>query len=558
MPSASDAIDVARLTAARATPDALLAALFEQQKSLAESRAENDRQAALVEKKSEVISHQKARIAVLEEQLRLLRHRRFGASSERQHALQQDLLFDEAEQLADGEPDPQDPQGDHPEKETAEETAGADASAGDEAERSKRAPRGAKRALSPDLPREQVRWALTESERAEAIDTFFVVVKEELDITPARVQVIEHLVERAVYLDAEGERTVRSAARPSHPIGKAIASVNLLAWLIVAKYCDGLPLYRLEKVLARYGGEITRTTMANWLIRLHAALEPLLVRFEAVQLGADYLQGDETRMQVLKEPGMAATGSKWIWVMRGGPPGKTVVTFNYDRTRGGAVAERLLQGFAGRFFQSDGYSGYDGPCAAKALVHLGCWDHARRKVVEAIRAQPKGTGQAKPSVAMVMLSHIDGLYRLERQWAELDDDERFEQRQKQAVAKLEKLRAWLEQKQPKVAPDTLTRRAINYTLNRWDHLVRYTEHGQLKISNALAENAIRPFAVGRKAWLFADTPAGAQASAGYFSLIETAKANGVEPYAYMQKVIANIAQADTDEALEALLPWNVS
>ena len=234
------------------------------------------------------------------------------------------------------------------------------------------------------------------------------------------------------------------------------------------------------------------------------------------------------------------------------------MTFNYDRTRGGAVAERLLGGYTGRYFQSDGYPGYDGPCAAKGLVHLGCWDHARRKVVDAIKAQPKTAGSGKPSVAMVMLSHIDALYRFERQWAELDDDERSEQRQKHAAAKLARLHAWLVARQPKVAPDTLTRKAINYALNQWDHLVRYCEHGQLRISNVLAENAIRPFAVGRKAWMFADTPAGAKASAGYFTLIETAKANGVEPYAYLRTVVANIAAADTDEALEALLPWNVS
>ena len=346
---------------------------------------------------------------------------------------------------------------------------------------------------------------------------------------------------------------------PRTPWARAVVSVNLLAWLIVSKYADGLPLYRLEKVLARYGGDITRTTMANWLIRLHLVLEPLLGRFEAVQLTADYLQGDETRMQVLKEPGMAATGSKWIWVMRGGPPGKPVVMFNYDKSRGGAVAERLLAGFTGRYFQSDGYSGYDGPCAAKGLVHLGCWDHARRKVVDAIKAQPKATAAKRaPSVAMVMLSHIDALYRLERQWKALDDDERLERRRAQALPRLAKLRAWLSAKQPKVAPETLTRKAINYALNQWDHLVGYCEHGQLHISNAQAENAIRPFAVGRRAWLFADTPAGAKASAAYFSLIETAKANGLEPYAYLQQVIGHIAAADTDEALDALLPWNVS
>jgi transposase len=253
---------------------------------------------------------------------------------------------------------------------------------------------------------------------------------------------------------------------------------------------------------------------------------------------------------------MVATGDKWIWVMRGGPPGRAVVMFNYDKSRGGAVAERLLENFTGRYFQSDGYSGYDKPCAAKKLVHLGCMDHGRRKVVETIKTQPTAV-KGKPSVAMVLLLHIDALYRFERQLAELDDDERYAQRQKIAIPRLIKIKHWLAEKQPKVAPDTLTRKAINYLINQWDHLVRYCEHGQLRISNILAENTVRPFAVGRRAWLFSDSPAGAKASAAMFTIIEAAKAIGVEPYAYLQYVIEHVAAADTDESLNALMPWNM-
>ncbi len=158
----------------------------------------------------------------------------------------------------------------------------------------------------------------------------------------------------------------------------------------------------------------------------------------------------------------------------------------------------------------------------------------------------------------MMLSRINALYRLERDWKDLDADERLEMRQQHAVPKLESLRRWLKQKQPKVAPDTLTRKAINDTLNQWDHLERYCEHGQLRISNVMAENVIRPFAVGRKAWLFSTSPAGAHASAAMFTLIETAKANGIEPFAFLQQVIASVATADTDEALDALMPWSMN
>ncbi len=270
----------------------------------------------------------------------------------------------------------------------------------------------------------------------------------------------------------------------------------------------------------------------------------------------DYIQCDETRLQVLNEPGMSPTGDKWIWVLRGGPPGKTVMLFNYDKSRGGKVAERLLENFTGRYVQTDGYSGYDKPCAAKKLVHLGCMDHGRRKVVEAIKTQPKPV-EGKPSVAMVLLSHLDALYRLERQWKELEDDDRYEKRQQFAIPKLTKLKQWLEEKQPKVAPETLTRKSINYLINQWDQLVRYCEHGQLHTSNVLAENAIRPYALGRKAWLFSNSPDGAKASAAMFSVIESGKANGLEPHANLQYVLENIADADTDEALDALMPWNM-
>ena len=515
------------------TPDALMVALLEQQKLL-----ENKDKA--LEQKSAEIKNQQALIAVLEQRLRLKDQRLFGASSEK-NLSQQDWLADEAELLADGQPDPDD---------------GEEAADEEDTKPAPRKPRKRRKGFDPKLPRTQSFIYLSDEEREGAKETFFVKVKEELDIIPAQVQVIEVMQEKAVYLDEHGERCIKSATRPVHPIGKGVASVCLLAWLIISKYADGLPLYRLEKILARYGGEITRTTLANWIIRLSVTLQPLLGRLDAHLMRCDYLQIDETRLQVLKEPGMVPTGDKWIWVMRGGPPGREVVLFNYDKSRGGAVAEKLLENFSGRYVQSDGYAGYDKPCALKGVVHLGCMDHARRKVVEAIKTQKK-PANGKPSVAMVLLSHIDALYRFERQWCDLDDDERFEKRQEIAVPRLAKIKQWLDEKQPKVAPDTLTRLAINYMINQWDHLVRYCEHGQLRISNVLVENAIRPFALGRKSWLFSDSTDGAKASACMFSFIESAKANNVEPYAYMKWVIGNITAANTDEALDALLPWNM-
>ena len=289
-----------------------------------------------IDKKHKLIQHQKARIKVLEEQLRFNQSEKYAASSEVNPL--QDRLFNDVEQASD------------------EADAKQALDAGSNKHRTAK-PHPKRKGLNPDILRVQVRDLLTDEQREGAIDTFFVSVKEELDITPAKVQVIEYLQEKAVYLDDEGRRQRSAAVRRTHPLGKSIASVSLLAYLIIAKYADGLPLYRLEGILKRYGGSINRSTMASWLIRLSLQLQSVVNLLQEVQLSADYLQGDETRQQVLKEPGMDPTGDKWIWVLRGGPPGKPVVTFRYNQSRSGRVAEELLAGFSGSYYQCDGYAG---------------------------------------------------------------------------------------------------------------------------------------------------------------------------------------------------------
>ena len=370
------------------------------------------------------------------------------------------------------------------------------------------------------------------------------------------MQVLEYWQEKAVFVE-QGERRVVEAERPRHPLGKAVVSVCLLAYLIVAKYCDALPLYRLAGILKRYGGSVSRTTLANWLIRLSLQLQPLMNLMRDEQLSGDYLQGDETRLQVLKEPGMKATSKKWMWIMRGGPPGRPVVLFDYDRSRGKAVAQRLLEDFTGRYFQSDGYSGYDAVCQRKGIIQLGCWDHVRRRFVEAEKALPAKKGVVNASKASEALSRIGVLYRIEREINDLSADEKRHQRQLRSVPVLNELKTWLPFYQPKLAKGGKTREAVDYALNQWPKLIRFCDDGQLHLSNILAENTIRPYAVGRKSWLFADTPAGARASAIYFSLVETAKANGLEPYDYLCKVIRQLPYAETVEDMEALLPWNI-
>ena len=497
----------------------------------------------ILEEKGRLLAQQQAlnaelrkHILLLEEQLRLARLRKFGARSEKLPF--QGELFDEAELEVSLE---------EVEKELAE------------AEEPKKPRKRHTRAdgFDENLPRIQVHLELDAEEKAGARKTFFSKVKEELDIVPAQARVIEYWQEKAVFDTEDGSQQVKAAPRPAHPLGKCLASVQLLAWILVAKYADALPLYRLEGILKRHGGRISRTTMANWIIRLDDVFKPLINLLREQQLNADYLQADETRLQVLKETGKSAQSDKWMWVIRGGPPDRPAVLFEYDPSRSEAVPLRLLDGFRGTL-QTDGYAGYNRVCRENGLTRIGCWDHARRKFVEASQAAPAKKKGTKVSKADVAIGKIRKLYAIEKRIEALPPEEKTRQRQQLAQPVLNDLKAWLEKNRTRVPRDSLTYKAMQYTLNQWELLTGYLADGRLHISNALAENAIRPFAVGRRNWLFADTPRGAKASATVYSLIETAKANGLEPFAYLHPVLQHIGGASTVEEIEALLPWNVT
>jgi transposase/uncharacterized coiled-coil protein SlyX len=484
----------------------------------------------IIAERDRFIAEQQKLLKLMEEQLRLARQQRFGASSEK-HSHQGDF-FDEAElevALSDIE-----------------------AELPDEAPTKPR--RNKREGFSDQLPRIRIDLPLSDEQKAGASKTFFTKVKEELDIVPAKARVLEYWQEKAVFETEDGEQTIKAAARPVHPLGKCIASVQLLAYILVAKYADALPLYRLERILERYGGSISRTTMANWIIRLDEVFRPLIKLLREYQLGGDYLQADETRIQVLKEDGKVATSDKWMWLVRGGPPDRPVVLFDYDASRGEEVPVRLLEGFAG-VLQTDGYAGYNRVCRDHPITRIGCWDHARRKFVEASKAAPGKKKGEKVSKADVAIGKIRKLYAIESKIQDLSAEQKTEQRQRLSRPLLDDLNGWLQTNASRVPKDSLTYKAIQYTLNQWDLLVGYCEDGRLHISNALAENAIRPFAVGRRNWLFADTSRGAKASATVYSLIETAKANGLEPYAYLRQVLQHIGAAETLEDIEALLPW---
>jgi transposase len=504
-----------------------------------------------VELKSEVIASLKQRIEMLEEALRLSKVKRFAPSSEQSGQMS---VFDDAEVEATVEFDAVT-------DDVADEIAATEEGVDSETtEPTQPKQKPGRKPFADNLPRVQIFITLSDEEKAGAISVFFSKVKEELDIIPAQVRVLEYMQEKAVFLEPvqdEMQRKILAATLPKHPVPGAMGSIELMCSVLIYKYCDGLPLYRLENILARYGGELSRATLANWVIALARPLQPLINLIRDHQQAGNIIMADETRVQVLKEPGRSATSDKFMWVTLGGPPGQPSVLFEYDPSRSQEVPLRLLDGFHG-YLQTDGYAGYNAACLINNITQLGCWDHARRKFKEAQDAQPKPK-KGKPhkaSKADHILGLINTLYMIERQIKTLSAAEKFQQRCKRSLPVLNKIKAYLDDNQHKVPKDGLTGKAMTYLSNQWDKLMVYCSNGELNISNILAENAIRPFVIGRKAWLFSDSPKGAQASAIHYSLIETAKANGLEPYAYLTQVLKALPYADTVEKIEALLPWN--
>lgn len=487
-------------------------------------------QAQVLQYQKESSLHQN-RVAYLEEQLRLLLHKRFGASSERN--ADQLGLFNEAETPVEQAEDNEPP-----------------------SEVSTHTRRRGKRAPLPDvLPRVEVVHELAEHERrcpqdGHALHEIGREVSEQLDVIPAKIQVIRHV--RIKYGCRCCERTVKTAPMPAQPLPKSQASPGLLAHIAVAKYVDALPLYRQAGMWARVGVELDRTTLANWMVKVGELLQPLLNLLQDRLLAGPLIRMDETTVQVLNEPGRAAESTSYMWVRVGGDPPQRIILFDYEPTRHSATPKRLLAGFSGVLL-TDGYEGYGAAVREQGLAHAGCWAHARRKFDEALKARAKskqGGGKAGKGLAF-----IGKLYQIEHGLKDASAQQRYQARQASAKPIVEELRAWLDASIAQVPPTSLTGKALHYLHGQWPKLVRYLDDGHIPMDNNLAENAIRPFVLGRKNWLFANSQAGARSSAAIYSIIQTAKANGLEPFGYLKHVLTQLPKADSLEDIEALLPF---
>lgn len=421
-----------------------------------------------------------------------------------------------------------------------------------------------RKSLPEELPREEILHDIPEDEKVCGcgceLSRIGEETSEQLDITPAKIKVLRHVRPKYACRNCEGVEddgpTVRVAPAPAQLIPRSIASPGLLAHILTSKYTDHLPFFRQEKMLVRLGVKISRTSMCSWAMQVAAACQPVLNLLCEELIASDIISGDETPVQVLQEPGRSPTAKSYMWVFRRGDPGKQILIYHYSETRSGSVVREFLCDFKG-YVQSDGYSAYGYLDHEKDVCHIGCWAHARRKFKDVIKAQGK---KRKAGAADKGLSYIRKLYALEKEARvkEFTVDEIYTMRQRQARPILDKFHTWLSKKSLQTPPKGLLGKAVSYTLNQWERLIGYLEDGRLQIDNNLTENAIRPFVVGRKNWLFSGTPEGAEASALLFSLIETAKANGLEPYAYLRHIFEQLPFASTLEDYEALLPWNVS
>ncbi|TVP82681.1 MAG: IS66 family transposase [Puniceicoccaceae bacterium] len=503
-------------------------------------QAENARLQAQLQEKDALLQSRERHIQTLEELIKQFNRKQFSPSSEKLSKDQLDLgLFNEAESTAGSE-------------EPDAEAAAPDDTVEVPAHTRRKKPRVS---IPAHIPREEVWYELPESERVcphdgtelKAIGT---EDHEQLDIIPAQAKVILH--RRQKYVCPCCEQHHITADKLKQPIEKSIASPGLLAYVATQKYCDALPLYRQSEIFKRAGLELDRTNLANWMIRSGQLVQPLINLLQEQLLERPIVHLDETTVQVLNEPGKAAESQSYMWVM-GHFEDKPAVLFHYADSRRQSVPLELLDENVGAIMV-DGYEGYEKACNEYRIARLGCWAHARRKLMDAKALQKKGkTGKADQGLAF-----IQKLYALERAIKDQPPDERYRRRRQDAQPVIDKLSAWLEKSLPQVPPQSAIGKALHYLHTQRNRLVRYLDDGAYPIDNNRAENAIRPFTVGRKNWLFANSQAGAKASANLYSLIETAKANGLNPYDYLKTVFKELPNAQSVEAIEKLLPWNTN
>jgi transposase len=483
-----------------------------------------------------------AKVLWFEQQLRLSQQRRFGSSSELTAEGQQQLIFNEAEANAAPEaPEPTIPEDDRPRR---------------------RKKKGHRKATLKELPVKRVDYHLPGEEQVcpkcqGPLHEMSTEVRRTVKMVPAQAIVIEEVAHVYSCRQCEQEATstpVITAPMPPTVIPGSPASASVLAHVMTQKYVEGLPLYRQEQQFARLGIPFSRQNLANWMLKGADILTPLYDLMHAELLLQDILHADETTLQVLSEPGRPAQAKSFLWLYRTGREGPPIVLFDYQETRSATHPIEFLAGFSG-YLHVDGYAAYE---KLPNVVPCGCWAHARRKFNEALKALPPSARADGGAAAKQGLTFCNSLFAIERALRDATPEERKAARLERSEPVLTSFKEWLDAHAAMALPKTVFGQAVNYCLNQWDKLVVFLQDGRLELDNNRSERSIKPFVIGRKNWLFANTPSGARASATIYSLVETAKENGLNPFDYLTHLFEELPKlrgvADPD--LNALLPWS--
>lgn len=486
-------------------------------------------------------------VELLREQVLLARHKRFGASSEQSNTGQLTLfdgdVFNETEEENDTS---------IPEPELEEITY----------KRNKR--KGKREQDFSGFPIERIEYDIPENERVcpdcgdEMHECGHDVVRKELKTIPKQFTVVEHVqkVYSCKHCEQNNIETPMLKAKTPKPLisGSGIASASLVADIVNNKFALSLPLYRQEKEMKNNGVNLSRQTMANWLIYINAHyLKCFLTLLMLKLLAHDVLHADETTVQVLHEDGKKAQSKSYMWVTRTSGESKTpIILFKYSPNRSADNPEEIFENYSG-YLHTDGYQAYRG---IDGVTIVGCFAHVRRYYFDALKSLPPDIQQSSPANKGVR--YCDALFAIERKYGEekLTFDERKEQRELRSKPLAEEFFAWAEAEVAKcVNKKSAFGTALGYTVNQKPYLMNFLLDGRLEISNNRAENAVRPFTIGRKNWLFCNTPNGADTSAAFYSIIETAKANGLKPYEYLRFLFERMPNL-TPERYDELLPWS--
>jgi len=406
-----------------------------------------------------------------------------------------------------------------------------------------RRPHG-RRIIPADLPRVEVRIEVPADERScgdcgREKRKIGEVITEQLELIPAKL-FVRRFVQEKLACGNGCDASVITAPKPVQPIEKCLAGPGLIAHVVTCKYVDHLPLYRLEGMFARYGIEISRSTMCDWIGGVAKLAVPLVKLMRRRILSGRVIHSDDTTVPV-QDVGKTKTGRLWVYL---GDQANPYCVFDYSPDRRKEHPQVWLEEYGG-YLQVDAYGGYDGLFAGGKIIEVACWAHARRKFYEA--------RDSSPSVCNQALSRIGKLYELEREVKEMPEQQRLELRQSRAVGLLEEMEVWLKQMKVKLLPQSPAAQAIVYCQNQWEALKRYTQSGYLSIDNNVAERELRPVALGRKNWLFAGSDEGGRTAATLYSLARSAIRHELNVENYLRSVLAHLPGTKLSE-LHHLLP----